>query len=222
MKAEVHGDPKLSFTLIAAINQAGEGLPLYMLAKGKTELCERQLNAKDETKLDHSESGWVTVNVMQRYFEFIRSTVDQKYGLKEKNRVLLVLDMYAAHRNKDLILDAATRLGIDLVFVPPGMTGELQPLDVAIFGALKSAGQAAWIQIYIDNPEQLFDRLIASENAQKCWEKVSPKQITDAWAKVQITGKHFLAALASRPVDNEIDKPKASPSESSEFIPEDE
>jgi hypothetical protein len=64
--------------------------------------------------------------------------------------------------------------------------------------------------------------LIASENAQKCWEKVSPKQIIDVWAKVQITGKHFLAALASHPVDNEIDKPKASPSESSEFIPEDE
>jgi hypothetical protein len=49
MKAEVHGDPKLSFTLIAAINQGEEGLPLYMLAKGKTERCERQLNAKDET-----------------------------------------------------------------------------------------------------------------------------------------------------------------------------
>jgi hypothetical protein len=68
---------------MVAINMSGEGLPLYMNAKGKTELCERQLNAQDETLLGHSESGWVTVNLMQLYFEFLRFTVDQKYGSKK-------------------------------------------------------------------------------------------------------------------------------------------
>jgi transposase len=218
----INGDSKLSFTIMAAINMAGEGLPLYMIAKGKTELCERQLNAHGKTKLDHSESGWVTVNVMQRYFEFLRFTVDQKYGLKEKNRVLLVLDMYAAHRNKDLLKDAATRLGIDLVFVPPGMTGELQPLDVAIFGALKSAGQSAWIQSYIENPDQKFDRTKASESAQTCWENVSTDQIKKAWSKIKVNGRLLLADKRLTKDDENEETPTATTPESSEFIPEEE
>jgi hypothetical protein len=220
--AKVNGEPKLSFTIMAAINMAGEGLPLYMIAKGKTELCERQLNAQDETQLDHSESGWVTVNVMERYFEFLRFTVDQKYGLEKRNRVLLVLDMYAAHRNEEILKAAANRLRIDLVFVPPGMTGELQPLDATIFGALKSAGQKAWVELFIANPKQKFDRFIASENAQACWSKVTKRQILQAWEKVGKNGNRLLTESAHAHKEDEEIIPTRSSSESSEFIPEDE
>jgi hypothetical protein len=159
---------------------------------------------------------------MLRYLEFLRLTVDQKYGLEEKKRVLLVLDMYAAHRNEDLLKDAAQRLCIDLVFVPPGMTGELQPLVATIFDALKSAGQATWILSYIDNPAQHFDRIIASENAQTCWKNLTKGQIEQTCEKVENNAKSLIVDPRLAKVGVEEDKQDASKEESSEFIPDQE
>jgi hypothetical protein len=54
--AKVNGDKKTSFTVMAAITANGDTLPLFMIAKGKTPLCERQLEAKDDNKVYHSAS----------------------------------------------------------------------------------------------------------------------------------------------------------------------
>jgi hypothetical protein len=81
----------------------------------------------------------VTLEVIREYFVFLRETVERQYKIKESHHILLVLDVYASHR-EGLIKDIAAAQHIDLLFIPPGMRAELQPLDAEIFGQLKSAG----------------------------------------------------------------------------------
>ena len=41
--------------------------------------------------------------------------------------------------------EKARALDIELVFVPPGCTDIVQPLDIKVFGALKSYARMLWI-----------------------------------------------------------------------------
>jgi hypothetical protein len=50
---------------MAGITANGDVLPLVMLAKGRRNLCERQLQKLAENEVSHSPSGWVTVEVME-------------------------------------------------------------------------------------------------------------------------------------------------------------
>jgi hypothetical protein len=77
---------------------------------------------------------------------------------QKTEKMLLVMDIYATHRNKELLFKTAQTYYIDLLFIPPGMTATLQSLDATIFGALKSFGEDAWIKQYIVDPYQKFDR----------------------------------------------------------------
>jgi hypothetical protein len=154
--AKINGDPKQCFTIMASINMAGDGLPLYMIAKGKTERCESQLETSDNSVITHTETGWVTIAIMEKFLSFLRDLLEADYGLKKRKKMLLVMDVYAAHRNKEILSKAAQTYYIDLLFIPPGMTATLQPLDATIFGAMKSSGEGAWIKQYLIDPNQKF------------------------------------------------------------------
>jgi hypothetical protein len=96
--AKVNGDKKSSFTVMAAITANGDALPLFMLAKGKSPLCERQLEEQDQNKVYHSPNGWVTIDVMEQYFVFLRKVMEEQVALGERDRILLLIDCYASHR----------------------------------------------------------------------------------------------------------------------------
>ena len=84
---QMKDDPKKSLTVIACCSRDGERLPLWVIAKGKTQICERKY--RDDTRLrhfiqhkevytDHSESGWSDQNLMIRYLQFLK---DFKKGI---------------------------------------------------------------------------------------------------------------------------------------------
>jgi hypothetical protein len=147
----VNGDSKASFKAMGLITFSGDALPLYMLARGKTERREDQLIVKDENKVSHSGNGWVTLQVMEEYFEFLRDTVEKKRHIRENQRIFPVLDIYASHCNGEM-LNLADAQKIDLLFILLGMTGYLQPLDAEVFGQMKSAGSRQWIKEYLFDP----------------------------------------------------------------------
>jgi hypothetical protein len=103
IKEYVNGDLKASFTAMGLITFSGDALPLYMLARGKTERCEDKLIEKDDNPISHSGNEWVTIQVMGEYFEFLRETVEKKYQLQKRQKILLVLDVYSSHRNVEMI-----------------------------------------------------------------------------------------------------------------------
>jgi hypothetical protein len=74
--------------------------------------------------------------VMLRYLSWIH------IGLSRRP-FALVLDSFSGHATSR-ILHKAKFLGIELIPVPKGMTGEYQPLDRSCFGPLKMMSQKAW------------------------------------------------------------------------------
>jgi hypothetical protein len=52
-----------------------------MLAKGKTSLCEKQLEEMNDNVMYHSQSGWMTISAMAKYFEFLRLTMMDKFSI---------------------------------------------------------------------------------------------------------------------------------------------
>jgi hypothetical protein len=107
---------KEAITALARITATHDKVPLFLIAKGKTECIERsQLGAPDDCVLTHSPSGWTTLSTFHSYLDWLRQSYDD-----EPNR--LILDYYSVHRSADT-RDYAKALGIMLHFIPLGWTG---------------------------------------------------------------------------------------------------
>lgn len=103
-----------------------------------------------------------------------------KYTINET--IHLIVDSYSSHTSKFSIAKARD-LNIDIVFIPNGMTDELQPLDYGVFSILKSIANAK-LRNYM---RQNIGSTIGIERSVKflfdSWEKVSKQTISDAWEK---------------------------------------
>jgi hypothetical protein len=216
--AILDADTKMSFTVMAAITANGDALPLFMLAKGKTNLCERQLTAMAENEIYHSPSGWVTIQVMEEYFKFLRHSMQKQVELGERDKILLIIDLYASHRQPELIRKAAEQ-NIELLFIPAGMTAELQPLDAKIFGQLKSVGAANWTDEYIFDPTKKFTKETASINLQESWNEVTRENVRASWERVLQNGARYFdkANLDPTMLGESDDEDESDQSSSSEF-----
>jgi hypothetical protein len=124
---------------------------------------------KNKVLITHQKSGWCDRNVAIEYLNWLR-----KYnGEKE---LVLVWDVYSAHRDP-LVKEKAIELGIKLIFIPPGMTGTLQPLDRRIFGSLKARGKARWARS-LSGQLTKFDSLRFMLMA---WDAISQREVWKAW-----------------------------------------
>ena len=65
-------------------------------------------------------------------------------------RGYLILDCFWAHQNVSVVehLEAA---GISIIEVPAGQTGDLQPLDVGVFGAVKAKIRQSWADSHAEH-----------------------------------------------------------------------
>jgi hypothetical protein len=107
----------------------------------------------------------------------------KKCSIKESHQIFLVLDVFASHR-EGLIKEIATALHIDLLFIPPSMTAEPQPLDAEIFGQLKSAGSKLRVNKYLFDPSQSFIKEETSLSLQNCWKNLDSTKIRSEWKRV--------------------------------------
>jgi hypothetical protein len=72
---EIPGDEKTSITAMATITADHQKLPLYLIAKGKTNRVEiSQLGKIGIHQADHSPNGWQTVDTMKRYLKWLNKT----------------------------------------------------------------------------------------------------------------------------------------------------
>ena len=85
----------------------------------------------------HSPSGWATAPSMVDYLE------GQFQVISESKPCALILDIYPGHNN-DIVKATTEALGIQLIWVPPGHTADLQPLDVGVNGPLKAKARRFW------------------------------------------------------------------------------
>ena len=150
--------------------------PLYCIAKGKTPTCEKKYNNTDPNKseMDHSDSGWCSVDVMKRYLNWISSQMGgQPFAL--------VMDIYTTHI-ADSIKEEASNLNIECIYVPANGTGTYQPLDRKIFGIVKK--QLAKAELHSSKTDtaqtkELYG--IVHEEVIKIWNNISTSALNSAW-----------------------------------------
>jgi hypothetical protein len=172
----IDNDDKEGVSVIAAINAAGEKLPLTVIGKGKTRRCLAGYQLPETVWVNYSDSGWTTLDIMCRYFADLRRRL-----FPDGAPVLVILDTYSAHRS-EIVREIARLWGIDLVFIPPGCTDRLQPLDRKVFGALKSFARQQWRMNYHQSFGAKVKRPMIAEGLVQAWDRVTHETIEDAWA----------------------------------------
>lgn len=172
----INGSQKNSFTVIAAITAARTKLPLCLIATGKTAMVEEShFGDIGYHHADHSESGWQTAETFRRWLDWLRGLYD------DGEPIWLVLDCYSVHRT-EAMRSHAEGMGIHLVFIPPGLTDEFQPLDRFVFGAMKAACRRLYGSHCQSDPSCAMTRKTAAAFLIRAWEGVSPHVLDEAWS----------------------------------------
>lgn len=165
---------KTSFTALGAISAAGQKLPLWVLAKGRTQRSERKFGAHEDVVVHHSTSGWATENIIIAYIGWLHRQV------ADGAPCVLILDVYPTHRT-DRVFAAAQEDDVELLFVPAGGTGRFQPMDRRIFGELKARARAAFDRRRWLAGGNDIDYDESVEVLARCWRAIPAENVRKAW-----------------------------------------
>lgn len=169
-----NNDNKEGITVIASVTANRTKLPLFIIAKGKTDRCERsQVGDISYHYSSHSETGWTTMETFKQYLDFLRSNYNNN------DSIHLILDSYSVHRCNE-ISEYAANQNIILHFIPAGMTDIYQPLDRYIFGVLKSKCKK-YYRYYISNNDSPITKKDSISILIRAWEEISSAVIDKAW-----------------------------------------
>ncbi|SJX61013.1 related to transposase [Sporisorium reilianum f. sp. reilianum] len=128
-----------SATVIECIGSGGQVLPPLIITKGKRHTIgeHRQMEGVPATwRFSKSPNGWTTNELAIEWLETVFDP-NTKPSAPSAWR-LLILDGHGSHVSTDF-LNAAWRLCIAPLLLPPHSTHLMQPLDVSIFGPLTAA-----------------------------------------------------------------------------------
>ena len=169
-------DDKKKLTVMASITAAGTKLPLFVIAKGKSKRCEEsQIGDISPHVSSHSEASWMTTACFEEYLRMIR----QQYP--DNDPLFIIVDSFSVHKAQSAMTLAA-ELNITLKLIPPGMTNLLQPLDLRIFGVLKSIGGAHLRRMVQESPYEKIGMKRAVSVLVRAWSQLSEETIRDSWS----------------------------------------
>jgi hypothetical protein len=145
------GNDKDGLTAVLTITASGKKLPNIFIKKGKTVRCEKSLDVKADSGdlTAHSKKGWVDSNIIQSHLYY----VVKPYAESINEKVVLIWDVHSSHVT-DAVKRRAEACGIDLLWIPPGMTSSLQPLDLRVNGAIKCSMRSLWRDRILQDPLQ--------------------------------------------------------------------
>ena len=170
---------KYGITMLATVTASGRKLPLTVFVAGKTDRSCKKFSSiiTDAVFIETGvKSGWCNDNAFLRYLIVV--ILEYSGGLP----VVLVFDKFPPHITP-FVKESAADLNIHIVEVPAGQTGELQPLDVGVFGPIKQIVKKMWTSEHkhalegVDSPQSTISRHITAFNA------ISAQTIRKAWAK---------------------------------------
>jgi hypothetical protein len=174
VKVSAPAGEKTCFTALATISAAGDKLPLWVLAKGKTAQCEVKFGTHPNILVRHTESGWATEDIILSYIEWLSREVAQGCPC------VLVLDVYSTHRTGRVLLSAAEK-DMEILLIPAGGTAQFQPLDRRVFGELKARARAEFGRMIwrAGEPDITYDQSV--EVLGRCWDAIPIENIRKAW-----------------------------------------
>ena len=122
----------------------------------------------------YSKNGWITSELMIKFMS--ESILLYTKG----NLCALSLDDYHAHWTQE-VMNFAEEKKIELIRVPPGITGDYQSLDVRINGILKMHQVKQQRMERIANPSRKFNLSDAVRYFKSGWAKIGKREIASSW-----------------------------------------
>jgi hypothetical protein len=170
----VNGDTKADFTFIASITADRGKLPLILVSKGRTNVCHRQFGHPHfPYSVSHTPTGWCNQDIAVQYLKWLKERMPE-------GPICLIWDQFSAHKTP-LVLDQAREYGIHLISIPKGATGRYQPLDRAVFGALKSKGSSKYNEMFAENFGIKCTKEMAAEILLDSWNELGFSVLERAW-----------------------------------------
>ena len=177
----VNSNCKENITVVAGVRADGLRLPLQFLATGKTEkVLETQIGDVGDHMKTFSENGWTTKETFKLYLLGIRNF----YNFTSET-IHIILDGYKVHISEEII-EFAESNNFKLYFIPHGYTDQLQPLDVKLFGILKSYARRLFIERYRYDPYKIRKKIDACQDLVCAWEKLDIDTIKESFQQLKI------------------------------------
>ncbi|XP_055633562.1 jerky protein homolog-like [Toxorhynchites rutilus septentrionalis] len=194
---------KTRYTFMPCSNIDGSlKLPLYFIC---TAAKPRGINIEElPVSYNHSKKAWMTRLLFRQWFheEFVPAVrkFSAERGLEPK--ALLVLDNCTSHYDVDESLQSDDGL-IQVIYLPPNVTAECQPMDQAVINAIKRKyKRKLMLALILENEHLSFEERLKKINLQQCiswlatsWEEISDKTIRNSWKKL-IDGLLTIDSLA--------------------------
>jgi hypothetical protein len=98
-----------------------------------------------------------------------------------EGRLVLMSDTYSAHRSCE-VREIAQLWEIKLVFIPPGCTDKLQPLERRVFGVLKAYARQLWREQYHKSQGRKTTRQMMAANVCEAWRRITEGLVQGAWS----------------------------------------
>lgn len=129
-------------TMALTVNAAGNSIPPFFLFPRKNMQTSFLDNVSSGSVGLANDSGWMCAPEFERYMRHFVSCVKPTPA----SPVLLLLDNHSSHLSIEAI-DIAVANGVHILSFPPHSSHKLQPLDVSVFGPVKTYYKsqcAAW------------------------------------------------------------------------------
>lgn len=120
-------------TVICCGNAAGSFLSQFFIFKRKKIISRLLDGSPPGSQASVTDSGWING---ERFYDWLRYFVEQVRPLPEY-KVLLLLDNHESHKFYPAI-EYTRNNNVILLSFPPHTTHRLQPLDVAVYGPIKT------------------------------------------------------------------------------------
>ena len=129
-------------------------------------------------------NAWMTEDLMMQWIDTILVPFAGSTG---RDAICLVLDSFQVHL-KDTVKEWLRIEEIDFVYIPGGLTGELQPLDIGINGPFKRLLRDAFIETAESNRLTTTEkRLYLAQKISECWSSISEDSMTNSFGRMLIT-----------------------------------
>ena len=176
VNAQLPDDYRRCFTVIATISRSGGKYPPVFIAQGKTNECHKQFgdmtSNPNKYEILHSNGGNTSESCMIEYLKLLRKW-------KGKDECVLLCDRYRSHIT-DAVKEEARKNKIELIFIPTSGTEKFQPLDIRVFGILKSIASSKFDDFLWDRFRG-FTKSEAADLFLACWKKLPKEAILKAW-----------------------------------------
>jgi hypothetical protein len=177
-------------TLALTVSSSGDKLRPFAIFKGTTsgrvnrEFSRRENPYPQDIEYATSENAWMTRQLMMDWMDTVLFPYTETIG---PQNICLLLDSFRVHQEAEII-SRLTTAGIETIFIPGGLTADLQPLDVGVNAPFKHYIRENSVNTpNFTNLSAQEKRFILAGTISRAWNAITRDTIVNSFNRALIT-----------------------------------